>query len=300
MLEAVRILTFLVVMIAMTTNARAESEAIPILKNAIAHEADKQVLADSLAGIDKVIAKNDKDPDAHYARGWVLSHIARRDEAVVEYDRALALDPTLAGAAYNAGVVLMDLKREKDAIARFEKAFAIDPKQVDAPYNAGQAYYNLKDYKHALERWTAAQKLAPDDFQIAKKIVQAHHALGDDAAAAKARDAVFALWKAGKAGKNKDYVFDQFDVGTKHIFAYETFDTSGDLAYVYRFDVTANDKRLGSVNLETSAVIREQGVPYLLGMNKDGAHAQLGKTFTKLPTYKDLKPLVIDAIKSKF
>jgi tetratricopeptide (TPR) repeat protein len=289
-----------VVVIAMTTNARAESEAIAILKNAIAHETDKQVLADSLAGVDKVIAKNDKDPDAHYARGWVLSRLARRDEAVVEYDHALALDPKLADAAYNAGVVLTDLKKEKDAVARFDKAFAIDPKHVDAAYNAGQGYYNLKDYKHAAERWNAAQKLAPDDFQIAKKLVQVHHAVGDDAAAAKARDAVFALWKAGKAGKNKDYVFDQFDVGTNHVFAYETFDTSGDLAYVYRFDVTANDKRLGSVNLETSAAIREQGVPYLLGMNKGSTHSQLGKMFNKLPTYKELKPLVVDAIKTKF
>jgi len=174
----------------MTTNARAESEAIAILKNAIAHEKDPQVLADSLAGVDKVIAKNAKDPDAHYARGWVLSRLARRDEAVVEYDKALALDPKLADAAYNAGVVLTDLKKEKEAIAHFDKAFAIDPKHVDAAYNAGQGYYNVKDFRHAAERWTAAQKLAPDDFQIAKKLVQVHHALGKDADAAKARDAV--------------------------------------------------------------------------------------------------------------
>jgi tetratricopeptide (TPR) repeat protein len=300
MLRAVKFLYPAVMVIAMTTNASAESEAIPILKNAIAHEQDKQVLADSLTGIEKVIAKNDKDPDAHYARGWLLSRLARRDEAVVEYDRALALDPKLADAAYNAGVVLTDLNKEKDAIARFDKAFAIDPKHVDAAYNAGQGYYNVKDFKHAAERWTAAHKLAADDFQIAKKLVQVYNALGKDADAAKARDDVFALWKAGKAGNNKDYVFDQFDVGAYHVFASETFDPSGDLAYVYRFDVTAHDKRLGSVNLETSAAIREHGVPYLLGMDKAGTHTQLGKMFAKLPTYKELKPMVVEAIKAKF
>ena len=166
--------------------------------------------------------------------------------------------------------------------------------------NAGQIHYNHKDFKRALERWLAAQKLAPDDFQIAKKLVQAHNGAGNDAEAAKARDLVFALWKAGKAGKPRDFVFDQFDVGKYHVYAFETFDTSGDVAYVYRFDVTISDKPIGNVNLKTSEVIREAGKPYLLGMDKGGTHSQLGKIWTKLPTYKEVKPLVIDAIKAKF
>jgi tetratricopeptide (TPR) repeat protein len=300
MLGAMRILLTLAVVTAMTTNARADSEATAILKNAIAHEKDKQVLTESLAAIEKVIAKNGKDAEAHYTRGWVLSRLLRRDDAVAEYDRALAIDPKFASAAYNAGVVLSDLNRDKEALVRFDKALAIDPKHVDAAYNAGQAYYNQKDFKHAAERWATAQKLEPDDFQIAKKLVQAHNALGDEAAAAKARDAVFALWKAGKAGQIKDYVFDQFDVGGHHIYAFETFDTSGDLAYVYRFAVTDHDRPIGSVNLETSAVIREHGVSYLLGVDKGGVHGQLGKMFEKLPSYRELKPLVIEAIKAKF
>src|SRR5262249_25696379 len=152
------------------------------------------------------------------------------------------LDPKLADAAYNAGVVLSTLNKEKDAIAHWDKAFAINARHVDAAYNAGQGYYNQKDFKKAAERWKAAEKLAGDDFQIAKKLVQAYVALGDDKQAATARARVFELWKAGKAGKAKDYVFDQFDVGKHHIYAVEAFDPSGDLAYVYRFDVTDSDK----------------------------------------------------------
>jgi tetratricopeptide (TPR) repeat protein len=300
MLGAMRILLILAVVTAMTTNALADSEATAILRNAIAHDKDQQVLTESLAAIEKVIAKDDKDAEAHYARGWVLSHLLRGDDAIAEYDRALAIDPKFAAAAYNAGVVLSELNRDKEALVRFDKALAIDPKYVNAAYNAGQSYYNLKDFKHAADRWTTAQKLEPDDFQIAKKLVQVHNALGNAAAAAKARDAVFALWKAGKAGQIKDYVFDQFDVGGHHIYAFETFDPSGDLAYVYHFVVTDHDQPIGSVNLETSAVIREQGTPYLLGMDKPGVHEQLGKMFKKLPSYRELKPLVIEAIKAKF
>jgi len=288
----------LLVVIAMTTSAYADSDAISILRNAIAHEKDTKVLQDSLTAIDAVIAKTAKDPDAYYARGWLLSRLGKPEDAVTAYDHALALDPKLADAAYNAGVVLGTLHRDKESIVHFDKALAIDPKHVDAAYNAGQGYYNVKDFHHAAERWGTAAKLAPDDFQIAKKVVQVEHAVGNDAAAA--RDHVFALWKAGKAGSAKDYVFDQFDVGAHHIYASESFDAGGDLAYVYRFDVTDADNKLGSVNLETSAVIREQGIPYLLGMDKGGTHSQLGKVFKRLPPYKELKPLVIDAIKAKF
>src|SRR5438477_831576 len=276
-------------MLAMTSSVHADSEARAILDKAIKNERDKKVLDESLAALDRLLAKTAKDPEAHYARGWVLSRLERPAEAVAEYDQALAIDPKLADAAYNAGVVLGGLKKEKEAVVYFDRALAINPKFVDAAYNAGQGYYNLKDFVHAAERWIAAEKLAPEDFAVARKLVQVHHALHKDAEAAKARDKVFALYKAGKAGGAKDFVFDQFDVGKHHVYAAETFDTSGDLAYVYRFDVADSDKRIGNVNLETSAVIREQGVPYLLGMDKGGTHSQLGKTFKTLPTYKELK-----------
>jgi Tfp pilus assembly protein PilF len=294
--------TFLVAVIiaAMTAQAGAESPALPILKNAIAHAEDRQVLTDSLAAIERVLAGSAADPDAHYARGWVLSRLDRGEDAVGEYDRAFALDPTLVDAAYNAGVVLGTLHRDADAATRFDEALAIAPKHVDAAYNAGQAYYNVKDFKHAAERWATARKLTPDNFQIAKKLVQAYNALGDATAAATARDAVFALWKAGKAGKLKDYVFDQFEVDGHVVFAYETFDTSGDLAYVYRFDVIDSDKVVGSVNLETSAGIREMGTPYILGMDRGRTHTSLGAVWKQLPTYKELRPIVVHAIEQRF
>jgi tetratricopeptide (TPR) repeat protein len=295
-----RFVVVLGLVLAMASSVRADSAARTILEKAINGASDKQVLADSLVALDRLLEKDRKDPEVRYARGWVLSRLGRAVEAVAEYDQALALDPKFAEAAYNAGVVLSDLKKEKEAVAYFDKALAIDKALVDAAYNAGQGYYNLKDFARAVERWTTAQASAPDDFAVAKKLVQAYHALRKDAEAARARDKVFALHAAGKAGGAKDFVFDQFDVGGHHVYAAETFDTSSDLAYVYRFDVEHNGKIVGSVNLETSVVIREQGVPYLLGMNKGSTHSQLGKTFKTLPTYKQLKPLVIDAIKARF
>ncbi|MEZ4364012.1 MAG: hypothetical protein R3B48_27815 [Kofleriaceae bacterium] len=53
---------------------------------------------------------------------------------------------------------------------------------------------------------------------------------------------MFALKKAATAPaliKMKSFVFDQFIVGKRHIFVYEAFDTSGDLAYVYEFETSS-------------------------------------------------------------
>jgi len=283
--------------------AVADSKAEAILERAIANEKQLGELDKALAELDALVAKSPRDAEAHYARGWVLSRQGKDDAAVAAYDRAFALDKTLADAAYNAGVVLARLGRSKDAADHFDKALIANPKHVDAAYNAGQSYYDQKKFAKASDRWRAAAALAPEDFQIAKKLVQVYVALGDDLRAAKARDVVYMLWRSSKdpaVSKLRSYVYDQFDVDAHHVYAYEAFDASGDLAYVYQFTVVDKDKVLGSINLETSAASREQGVPYLLGIDKDGAHSSLGVTWNKLPDYKALKIEATKAIKAKF
>ncbi len=69
---------------------------------------------------------------------------------------------------------------------------------------------------------------------------------------------------------------------------------------MYRFSVIDGDKVLGSVNLETSAVIREQGVPFILGADQGNRHVSLGRTWKQLPAYKVLRLIVIDAIAQQF
>ena len=283
--------------------AVADAKAQAILERAIANEKQLGELDKALAELDALIAKTPQNAEAHYARGWVLSHQGKDEPAVVAYDKAFALDKTLADAAYNAGVVLARLGRAKDAADHFDRALIANPKLVDAAYNAGQSYYDQKKFAKAAERWRAASIMAPDDFQIAKKLVQAYVALGDDAKAAKARDIVYTLWRTAKdpaVSKLRSYVYDQFEVGSYRVYAYEAFDASGDLAYVYQFTVTDKDKVLGSINLETSAASREQGVPYLLGMDKGGSHTTLGVTWNRLPDYRTLKAEATKAIKARF
>jgi tetratricopeptide (TPR) repeat protein len=280
----------------------ARSEALAILERAIANEKSQASLTSALADLDALLVKNANDPDAHYARGWVLSRTGKNEDAVAAYDRAFELDAKLSDAPYNAGVVLGRMGNSTEAAVRFERALKVNPKHVDAAYNAGQSYYDVKDYAKAAARWETAAKLAPDDFQIAKKLVQTYVALDKPAQAKRARDKVFAMWKSGKdPDKLKSYVYDQFFVGKYHVYVYEAFDTSGDLAYVWQAKVTVKDKSLGSVNLETSAVIRASGTPYILGVDKDSEHATLPEhAWKKQPDYKTFKQLATKIIEARF
>jgi tetratricopeptide (TPR) repeat protein len=293
--------------LAQTSAGASQSEkprAFQILEEAEKNAKDQALLGAFLAEIDREIAAAPRLAVNHYVRGWLLSHLGRLEESVAAYDRTVEIDSTFADAYYNAGVVLADLGRVEDALNRWYAANEADPRHVDAYYNAGQLHYNRKEFSKALDRWSKARAQAPDDFDIAKKVLQAHNALGDRAAAAKARETVFQLWRTSgdpRVRRLTEYVFDQFDVERTHVYAYETFDPKGDLYYVYTFRVAgSNGKLAGSVQLESSAIIREMGTPYILGITTGSRHETLPQSFKALPAYDTLKPIVTKIIEERF
>lgn len=280
----------------------SKSQALAIFERAIAAEKDPQALAKQLAEVDALIASNAKDADAHYVRGWILSRGREHASAVAAYDKAFELDPRLADAAYNAGVVLGRDGELRQAIVRFERALKTNPKHVDAAYNAGQSYYDLGDFKVAAERWEVAARLSPEDFQIAKKLVQAYVALARPDKVKKARDRVFAMWRANKApeGKLGSYVYDQFAAGKYRVYVHEMFDTSGDRATIWQAKIAQGNKVVGSVSLETSAELRAKGTPYGLVVDKGVEHVALEPTWKALPDYAAFKTLVGKTIEARF
>ncbi len=265
--------------------ADTKSPAMAVLERAAAHEREPNVLAQALAELDSILSKRPRDADAHYVRGWVLTRIGKREDAVRAYDRAYELDPRLVDAIYNAGVVLGQMGKTKQAARRFDRVLDLSPKHVDAAYNAGQSYYDLGEYATAAARWEVAAKLTPDDFQVAKKLVQAYVALGKSAAIAKARERVFAMWKARKPGQPTltSYVYDQFDVGKYHVFVYEAFEPS-DTEPKYRLKVAFDGRVVGTVDLEHGAS------GYSIGVTQNGEHAVDHKQrWKQLPTYAAFK-----------
>lgn len=247
---------------------------------------------------------------AHYACGRVLLLLGQQgmsqgeptDAAQAAFERALALDARHAPSRYSLGSLLAARGREADAMAHWEAAVAAAPGHVDALYNLGQAHYNRGEFASALARWSAARHQDPQDVEILKKVVQAHHALEQYAEAAQTLDAlVQALRTNGAAGSlPTEIVIDQFRFGSLQVCAYKMLTPpDSDLDYVYTFKLFESPRQvLLSIQLESSAYSRECGVPYLLGMTRPTGHCLLGPSFSTLPPYAQLKPLVLAVLRA--
>jgi len=119
-------------------------------------------------------------PPAHafgaYRDGLRLAASGRTDEARAAFERALALDPTLAAAHTNLGLLAHAAGRTDEARAAFERALALDAAQPEARYNLGNLRDEAGDTDGALAEWYQAITLDPDfadaHFNIGATLVE--------------------------------------------------------------------------------------------------------------------------------
>jgi Flp pilus assembly protein TadD len=84
------------------------------------------------------------------------------DEAMVEYQKAIALNPRHADAHIGLGAILCDDKRNyQGAILEFRKALALKPKDATAHSFVGNALYNLHRLDEAIAEFQKAILLDP-------------------------------------------------------------------------------------------------------------------------------------------
>ena len=73
----------------------------------------------------------------HYVLGLVAKSQNRPDDAIAEFRKVLAMDPSDVGANVNLGQVFAQLRRNEEALAAFRAASAADPFNITALYNLG-------------------------------------------------------------------------------------------------------------------------------------------------------------------
>lgn len=103
-----------------------------------------------------------KYPDlafAHAKRGDCYAEAGKLDQALDEYDRAIALEPDLARAYTNRGVLYFRQGRAEQALRDFERAIALRPREAAAAYNGrgalrameGRTREAAADFERALD-----------------------------------------------------------------------------------------------------------------------------------------------------
>ena len=83
------------------------------------------------------------------------------NSAIINFTKAIKLDPKYTNAYLNRGSTYNELKKYPEAIADFTKAIELDPKYVFAYNGRGAAYSALEKYPEATADYTKAIELDP-------------------------------------------------------------------------------------------------------------------------------------------
>jgi adenylate cyclase len=123
-----------------------------------------------LALANKALSLDDALPEAHASRGFALLLAHRPDEAVAEFERAIALDPNSFEAHYLYGRLCHGQGKMERTAVLFERAAEINPDDLNVPTFLTHVYRSL-GRDEARRRWArrtveiAERQLAlyPDD-----------------------------------------------------------------------------------------------------------------------------------------
>jgi serine/threonine protein kinase/tetratricopeptide (TPR) repeat protein len=105
-----------------------------------------------------------KEKDAHYELATFLRNEGRLQEAVAEYDRALALDPNYGYALNQIAYSYADMGDYGKAIASFERYAALYPGDANPLDSMAETYFRMGDLDRAAAAYSKAIAVKPDFY----------------------------------------------------------------------------------------------------------------------------------------
>lgn len=216
---------------------------------------------------------------------------------------------------FKDGIELMGQNKPAEALLSFQKSLALEPKDTSVLYNGGLAAYLSNNFVVAADLWTRLKALAPDDWQARAKLVQAYQALGKTKERDIEKNELVALWKSGTSpqlAKQGFYCREQFEINNTKVMVFEYFELKGDRAVRYVFnlmspDGKASDHRysLGSYEM-TNSVWRETTKPkpkegerlFHLDEYFLNGHATYGMMVGE-PSYDETRAMVVKILEGK-
>ena len=123
------------------------------------------------------------DAQGSAARGTALAKAGKTEEALAEFDRALALDPYSVPALYGRGLAYQADKRHEQAIADFTAANGLTPQRVEPLLARATSYLAIDKPKEAASDLDEAVQADPGSAQAWSARATAYERLGDKAKA---------------------------------------------------------------------------------------------------------------------
>ena len=123
------------------------------------------------------------DAQGYATRGQALARSGKPEEALAEFDRALALDPYNVQALYGRGLVYQGEKKHAEAVADFTAAHGLSPQRADPLVARAISYLAQDKVREAAGDLDEAVQAEPNNAHAWSTRGQAYEKLGDKAKA---------------------------------------------------------------------------------------------------------------------
>jgi protein O-mannosyl-transferase len=128
---------------------------------------------DAILHFQKAVALDPGLAKAHDNLGLALAGKGRTDEAIAEYQKALAIDPGMAKANDALGMALLRRGDVDQAIVHLQKAVAAEPRMTGAQNALGIAFAKKGQPAEAVAHFQTAVEINPDDTEARSNLAMA-------------------------------------------------------------------------------------------------------------------------------
>ena len=160
----------------------------------------------ALVQYQKALEINPRYADAHYNMGSLLARQGEDEEAAVQFMESLRIKPDKKEAHNDLGVILNKHGRIREAVFHFTEAIHIDPNYGEAYFNLGTFLFQHGKYGEAVSYFSEALRINPSNAGT-------HNSLAASlAATGKIEEAIIHYHQALKI--NKDYTDAHYNLGS--------------------------------------------------------------------------------------
>lgn len=112
-------------------------------------------------------------------RGNAYAVSGNYQQAIIDYTRAIALNPRYAGTYANRGTVYRNMGKYQQALSDYSRAIELEPENTMAYSNRGDTYNKLGNYQDAIRDYGMAIRLNPQFGEVYYKLGTLYSGIGD-------------------------------------------------------------------------------------------------------------------------